>query len=489
MKRYLSHTIFTSLLMLSLFTSALHARQLPDFTKLVDEYGSAVVNISTTAKKEEKKSQSRKELFDNLPKDGPFSDFFRHFFEDGSPFSDGIPQFQDKPSTSLGSGFIISADGYIVTNHHVVDNAEEIIVRLTDRREFVAELIGADERSDLALIKVSSEEALPVVKLGTSKDLKVGEWVLAIGSPFGFDHSVTAGIVSAKGRSLSNDNSYIPFIQTDVAINMGNSGGPLFNLDGEVIGVNSVIYSKTGGFMGLSFSIPVDLMKSVIDQLKADGKVSRGWLGILIQDVTRDLAESFGMEKPQGALIAKVLPDSPAEKAGFQIGDIIIDFNGKEVDHSSDLPPIVGMTEVGKTVPTKVVRNGKEVIVKVTIAELPPEEELKLAAQGDGQPNSVKADKLGLKVSDLTQEEREANNFKEEDGGVIVVSVENDSPAQSVNIQKGDIITQLNNTKIENAKQFEELVKTLQAGQAIALLIHRDGSSLFLALKIAEDKK
>ncbi|WP_353573300.1 trypsin-like peptidase domain-containing protein, partial [Candidatus Albibeggiatoa sp. nov. BB20] len=309
-----------------LMLSTAQARSsLPEFTELVEQYGPAVVNISTTAKKKSEKLGSLGRDLPDIPEDSPLHDFFRRFFDEENMGS--------QPSTSLGSGFIISPDGYVITNHHVVDNAKEIIVRLTDRRELEAEIIGSDKRSDLALLKIEADH-LPIVKLGSSKNLKVGEWVLAIGSPFGFDHSATAGIVSATGRSLPNDN-YIPFIQTDVAINPGNSGGPLFNMDGEVVGVNAQIYSRTGGFMGLSFAIPVDVMNNVVDQLKSDGKVVRGWLGVLIQDVTRDLAESFNMEKPQGALVAQVLPDSPAENASFKSGDIITKFNNQIVEHSS----------------------------------------------------------------------------------------------------------------------------------------------------------
>jgi serine protease Do len=328
MKHYLSSYVVGVLFVVGLLSVPLSARELPDFTELVDRYGPTVVNISTTAKKEENTEKPIYRGIPGLPKDSPFHDFFRHFFEkdENELFKD---QFKDQPSTSLGSGFIISPDGYVVTNNHVIEEAEEIIVRLTDRREFVAELVGADERSDIALLKVNASN-LPTVTLGTSEELKVGEWVLAIGSPFGFEHSVTAGIVSAIGRSLPSD-TYVPFIQTDVAINPGNSGGPLFNLDGEVIGVNSQIYSRTGGFMGLSFAIPVDVMKNVVAQLQETGKVSRGWLGVLIQDVTHELAESFGMDRPRGALIAKVLEDSPAAAANFQVGDIIITFDGKAV--------------------------------------------------------------------------------------------------------------------------------------------------------------
>ena len=321
------------LAMLLVSTNVL-ARSLPDFTELVEDYGPAVVNISTTQQIKSSRSHKQFKMPEQIP-EGPFGDLFRHFFD-----KDGESrEFEEHDAKSLGSGFIISKDGYVLTNNHVIKDAKEIIVRLNDRRELEAEIIGVDPRSDIALLKVEASN-LPVVELGNSEKLKVGEWVLAIGSPFGFDHSVTAGIVSAKGRSLPREN-YVPFIQTDVAINPGNSGGPLFNLDGEVVGINSQIYSRTGGFMGLSFAIPINIVMNIVEQLKADGTVARGWLGVLIQDVTRELAESFNMEKPRGALVAKVLPGSPAEKYGFQVGDIVTKFNGHEDTHSPNFKPSI----------------------------------------------------------------------------------------------------------------------------------------------------
>lgn len=464
-----------------LFMTTLSAAELPDFTRLVEAYGPAVVNISTTSKKGEsakeslKKEPSPRRSIPGFPEDSPFNEFFRHFFDE----EDG--RFMEEiPSTSLGSGFIISADGYIVTNNHVVKDAGEIIVRLTDRREFEAKTIGTDSRSDIALLKVEAKD-LPMVKLGSSASLKVGEWVLAIGSPFGFEYSVTAGIVSAKGRNLPSDN-YVPFIQTDVAINPGNSGGPLFNLNGEVIGVNSQIYSRTGGFMGLSFAIPVDVMKNIVEQLKTSGKVSRGWLGVLIQDVTRELAESFGMEKPRGALVAKVLPNSPAEAASFQVGDIIVSFNGKEVDHSSDLPPMVGMTPVGTAATAQVIRQGKAMDLTVTIAELPSEDELELAStDGSGKKSIATSNLLGIAVADLDDKQREDLNLSE--GGVIVQRV-NEGPAQTAGVRKDDVIMMINNIKIKDAAHFKELVGQLERGQMVPILIHRRDAPLFLALKI-----
>ncbi len=464
--------IFRICLITIFLTTPVLALELPDFTELAAQYGPSVVNISTTAKKN--KDSSRGEI-PKLPqdspfKDSPFHDFFKRFFDnEGNGFLD------ERPSTSLGSGFIISSDGYVITNNHVIDDAGEIIVRLNDRRELVAEVVGADKRSDIALLKIDANN-LPAVKLGTSETLKVGEWVLAIGSPFGFEHSVTAGIVSAKGRSLPSD-TYVPFIQTDVAINPGNSGGPLFNLDGEVIGVNAQIYSRTGGFMGLSFAIPVDVMKEVVEQLKNNGKVSRGWLGVLIQDVTHELAESFAMEKPQGALIAKVLPESPASEAGLKVGDIIVTFNGKQIERSVDLPPIVGSTKINSTVAAIVIRKGKQEAINVKIGELPSEEDIKLATAAQGKANITR---IGLSITDLDEKKREALSIVE--GGVLVRDIE-EGTAHDAGVRKGDVIMMIDNTDVTNVIQFKEIIAGLSV-TTVPVLIHRRGSPLFLALKI-----
>ncbi len=448
-------------------------RNLPDFTDLVAKHRTSVVNISTTQKQSTAARPQLPKGFEipDLPKDSPFNEFFRRFFGEG--------EIEEYDSQSLGSGFIISSDGYIISNNHVVKNADEVIVRLSDRREFKAKVIGADERSDIALLKIDAEN-LPTVRLGTDYNLRVGEWVLAIGSPFGFDYSVTAGIVSAKGRSLPREN-YVPFIQTDVAINPGNSGGPLFNLDGEVVGVNSQIFSRTGGFMGLSFAIPIDVAMEVAEQLQDKGRVSRGWLGVLIQDVTRELAESFGMDKPGGALIAKVLPDSPAEGAGFQVGDVVLSFNDHAVNRSSDLPPIVGRTRVGTKVPVEVLRNGNATTLYVVTAELPEEEAVKLAAVKE--PETAEANKLGLAVIDLTAEQRQQMESK--DHGVLVTEV-SDGPARSAGIRKGDVVLMLNGVKIENSADFKRLATDLPAGKAVSILVQRQGNPIFLALKTEE---
>ncbi len=443
--------------------------QLPDFTGLVDQNNAAVVNISTSQKVAASQPQLPEGL--EIPEGTPFDDFFRRYFGDG----DGEPS----EVKSLGSGFILSKDGYVITNHHVVKGADEIIVRLQDRRELVAKVVGSDARSDIALLKIEADN-LPSVRLGQSDSLKVGEWVLAIGSPFGFEHSVTAGIVSAKGRSLPSDN-YVPFIQTDVAINPGNSGGPLFNLNGDVVGVNSQIYSRTGGFMGLSFAIPIEVAMEVVDQLKTQGKVSRGWLGVQIQDVTRELAESFGMKKPQGALIAKVLPKSPAEDAGLQVGDIVMEYNGKEVATSSSLPPMVGMTKIGEAAALKIIRQGTTKELRVKIGALPADDESPVLASGESEGEMVQ--RLALRVSNLTAEMRAQLEIPK--NGVVVHDVA-PGPAFDAGIRRGDVILRIQDQTVRDVAHLKELAKGLPKGKSVAVLVMRRGNSSFLAMKIKD---
>ncbi len=461
----------------SLLPGVSSATQLPDFISVVEDSSAAVVNISTTQKVKQQQGHGGGYPHGMPNFEGtPFEDFFRRFFDEER--HKDMPQ-REYDAHSLGSGFIISKDGYILTNYHVIRDADEIIVRLSDRRELEAEVIGSDERSDVALLKVEADD-FPVVKIGDSSKLKVGEWVLAIGSPFDFDHTVTAGIVSAVGRSLPNEN-YVPFIQTDVAINPGNSGGPLFNMKGEVVGVNAQIYSRTGGFMGLSFTIPIDLAMDVVDQIKDVGHVTRGWLGVLIQDVTRELAESFEMEKPVGALVSQVLPDSPALAAGFEVGDIITEFNGKSVQTSAALPPMVGVTPVNKAVPVKVMRNGKIKTLKVTIGELPSDDDIRASAD---VPGSAKDTRLNLGVTDLTQEQREELGLV--DKGVLVTKVKS-GPANDAGIREGDVMVMLNNKNIKDAKHFRELSKDLPAGKPVAVLIQRRDGPVFLAIKLPDE--
>ncbi|MAS81484.1 MAG: serine peptidase [Legionellales bacterium] len=466
---------FSSLFIL-FHVSLIHARALPNFVDLVNKHSAAVVNISTTAKKPTTPARPLPpgHHLPRPPKGSPFHDFFKKYLDE-------MPEERrqsDKPS-SLGSGFIVTQDGYVITNHHVVKNAEEIIVRLSDRREFVAELIGSDKRSDIAVLKIEASN-LETLNLGDSSNLNVGEWVLAIGSPFGFDASVTAGIISAIGRSLPNEN-YVPFIQTDVAINPGNSGGPLFNMEGEVIGVNSQIYSRTGGFMGLSFAVPVNVVKSVYEQLKNKGRVSRGWLGVLIQDVTRELAESFDMEHPHGALIAKVLSNGPAEKGGIEVGDIVVKFDGVKVRFSSDLPPLVGSALVNTVVSVDIIRRSKNKTIQIKISELPTDNEV-IATNSKFILNPEK-NALNIIARDITEEQRSKLDL--ESYGVLVEKI-TDGPAQKASIKQGDIILILNNIKVKDSSQLYDIIKELPKGRSIPVLIQRQGGPVFLALKLDE---
>jgi len=466
--------VLASLALLVAGVANAQARGLPDFTELVEKTGDAVVNISTTQKVTSGHMNLPEGIeIPDLPEGSPFGDLFKHFF--GEQGGNGAPRPQE--AKSLGSGFIISDDGYILTNNHVVKDADEVIVRLEDRRELKAEIIGTDGRSDVALLKIKADN-LPVAKIGKSEALKVGEWVLAIGSPFGFDRSATAGIVSAKGRALPREN-YVPFIQTDVAINPGNSGGPLFNLDGEVVGVNSQIYSRTGGYMGLSFSIPIEVAMDVASQLKAHGKVSRGWLGVLIQDVTLELAESFGMSKPQGALIAKVMPDSPAEEAKMQVGDIVVSFNGKEVVRSSSLPPVVGSTPVGKKVPVKVIRGGRSQTLWVKLGELPDQDQTIAKAETS---KNTSDNRLNVSVADLTDDQRKELEIE---GGILVEAV-GDGAAGDAGVREGDIILRIDGKLVKNIGEFENMIEKLPAEKSIAILVQRRGGPIFLALKVPE---
>lgn len=464
------NSIKSFLFILALVLVSVSARaDMPDFTKLVEKHAPAVVNISTT-KKVQRSATGPQFTPEQLEQLGPFADLFR--------FRGAPNQMQPAPSNqrhSLGSGFIISEDGYVVTNHHVVEGADEVIVRMNDRRELTAKIIGSDKRSDIALLKIEGTN-LPYVNLGRSEDVKVGEWVLAIGSPFGFDASVTSGIVSAKGRALPDEN-YVPFIQTDVAINPGNSGGPLFNLNGEVIGVNSQIYSRTGGFMGLSFAIPIDDALNVVDQLKSTGTVTRGWLGVTIQEVSRDLAESFGLDKPQGALIAGVVDDSPADKSGLKVGDVIVKFNGKRVIRSSALPPMVGRVKVGEKVPVTVYREGKRRNLSVQVGAL----DAQVSAVESDKTNSDNGSRLGLSIREPEDSERQQLSVAE--GGVIVTALSSGVALDS-GINRGDIITHVNNRKIRSVAQFKSLIASLPSGKVVPFLIARSYGREFIAVRI-----
>lgn len=434
------------------------AASLPDFTALVEQNSAAVVNISASAKA--KRNTQQQDL----------SELFRRHFGDDFGFT---PPPQN--SQSFGSGFIISSDGYVLTNNHVVQGADKVVVRLNDRRELDAEVIGTDASADVALLKISGKD-LPVVKIGDPDKLKVGEWVLAIGSPFGFDYSVTSGIVSAKARSLPNE-SYVPFIQTDVAINPGNSGGPLINMNGEVVGINSQIYSRSGGFMGLSFAIPIDVAMEVVNQLKANGKVSRGYLGVVIQDVTKDLADAYGLPKPAGAVVAKVMPDAPAAKAGVQEGDVIVAFNGKEIGLSAELPQQIGRAKVGQKYPLTVIRDGKRLNLPFEVAALPQDDLADATKPVPGQPD---LNSLGISIRDLTAQEKTQTKLNE---GVVVMQVGEGSAADA-GMRPGDVILKLNNKAVANTRQFLELARQLPVGKAVTVSINRRGAPVILALRL-----
>jgi len=415
-----------------------HAQKLPNFVEIVEEQSPAVVKINTV-------SRSKPSARSLIPEHQQIPEIFRHFLDPRN-----LPERESK---SLGSGFLVSADGYLLTNNHVVDGADEIVVRLQDRREFDAELIGTDRRSDLALLKIDGKK-LPYLKFADPEDLKVGEWVLAIGSPFGLETTASAGIVSAIGRSIPTEKNenYVPFIQTDVAINPGNSGGPLFNLDGRVVGINSQIYTRSGGSIGLSFAIPAGVALNVVEQLKSKGRVDRGWLGVVIQQVDKDLAESFGLRKPEGALVARIEPGSPADKAGVRVGDIIVEFDGKRIPESSDLPHVVGATVPGSEVDMIVVREGDKTTLGVTVATLDGGAQSTPKLSQSDEPSGGR---LGLSVEPLPEE---LSKRWDVDAGVLVASVADDGPAESAGLRAGDVITQIgfnaiNNLRSEGAKR------------------------------------
>lgn len=472
----LRKTLTSICFVFALSFASLAAAQLPDFTALAERASPAVVNISTKQKLEQRRGNSR-DLF-MFPDLEGLPPIFRDFF--GHPFAEPrLPENrprQQRESRSLGSGFIISADGYILTNNHVIEGADQILVRLADRSELVAELVGSDPRSDVALLKVDGKD-LPTLKIGKSNNLKVGEWVLAIGSPFGFDHSVTAGIVSAKGRSLPNE-SYVPFIQTDVAINPGNSGGPLFNLQGEVVGINSQIFTRSGGFMGLSFAIPMEVAMDVVQQLKTSGKVERGWLGVVIQEVNKELAESFKLDKPSGALVAQVMADSPAAAGGLQVGDVIVASNGSPVAMSADLPHLIGAMKPGEVATLQIVRDGKRRTLKVKVGAAPGAGEEQMTATESG--SDAKSNRLGLQVADLSDEQKKRLDLQK---GVVVRQVFN-GPAAMIGLRTGDVITHLNGKELDSAQTFNSVVAKLPGERSLSMRVLRQGRASFITFKL-----
>ena len=442
----------------------------PDFSALVQQNAAAVVNVSVTGKGRPALAGRDLPFPDPDDENNPFGELFKHF---PAPPQGG----KGMPVQGLGSGFILSADGYIITNRHVVDGADKISVKLNDKREFPAKLIGSDAQSDIALLKIGAKD-LPTVTVGDAGSLKVGQWVFAIGAPFGLERTATKGIVSALGRSLPND-TYVPFIQTDVPINPGNSGGPLFDLTGKVVGINSQIFSRSGGYMGLSFAIPVEVAMDVVAQLKADGRVTRGWMGVTMQEVTQDLARSFNLEQPRGALVAEVGADSPAAKAGLKAGDIIVAYAGKPINDSADLPPLVGTTKPGASRTLTVIRDGKEREIAVTLGQLPDKDPQQLAlnnAPDDGSP------RLNVAVADLPAGQHDAG------GGVLVQQVGPGAAAEA-GVRPGDILLSLNNQKIKDAAHLRQLVKELPRGKRVPLLVKRDNGALYLAVEISATGK
>ena len=464
------------LLTLIAVTGLAQTRGLPDFTELAEKQGPAVVNVSTV----HVVKGSRFAHPFPFGQDDPAFEFFRRHMPRQMP---DMPR--EYKNRSLGSGFIVSADGYLLTNAHVVDGADEVQVKLTDKREFKAKVIGADKRTDVALLKIDAV-GLPVVKLGDPEQLRVGEWVVAIGAPFGFDNSVTAGIVSAKGRSLPQEN-YVPFIQTDVAINPGNSGGPLFNMRGEVVGINSQIYSRSGGYMGVSFAIPIDVAMEIQSQLRSGGKVSRGRLGVAIQDVTRELAESFGLSKPQGALVASVEKGAPAEKGGVKPGDIILKFDGKSVAQSSDLPRMVGATKPGTRVPVQVWRKGAMRNLTVSVGEMPGDGRTTQSTRGGDRGETASANKLGLVLDELTAEQKEQAGVG---NGLVVEDVVDDGARTE--LRSGDILLSLISkgvqTELKTVDQFNALLAKFDKSSTFTLLVLRGDSQTFVTIRGVGDK-
>ncbi len=470
-----------AVLSFSLMASAsAHAQGLPDFTDLAEKHGAEVVNISVT---QSVHNNAPIGAFPGMEGDEQMQEFFKRFGiplmpgMPGMPGQGGAPQ-PDYKSQSLGSGFIISSDGYVLTNAHVINEADEVIVKLADKREFKAKIIGADKRTDVALLKIDAT-GLPKVIIGDSAKLKVGEWVAAIGSPFGLENTMTAGIVSAKGRALPQEN-FVPFIQTDVAINPGNSGGPLFNLSGEVVGINSQIYSRSGGSMGLSFAIPIDVAIDVSNQLKANGKITRGWLGIAIQEITKELAESFSMKNTNGALVAGVEKNGPADKGGLEAGDVITKFDGKAIGVSADLPRAVGATKPGKIAAVEILRKGSAKTLNIGVGEMPSDGSE--TAVPSTKPNGkVEANKIGLTLKELTVQQKKKLNGK---NGLLVV--ESVGAAAQAGIRRGDVILGLNNNESQSVEQFNKQINAVAAGKTVAVLVQRGESTLYVPIKVSK---
>jgi len=431
--------------------------QLPSFASLVRQYGPAVVNISSTRTLRENVAPLP------VPEDDPLAEFFRRFMPP--------PGSEEYQARGVGSGFILSTDGFVLTNAHVVAESDEVTVKLTNKREYKAKVIGADLRTDVALLKIDATN-LPAVQIGDPSKIEVGEWVAAIGAPFGFENSVTSGIVSAKGRTLP-DESYVPFIQTDVALNPGNSGGPLFNMQGQVIGINSQIYSGTGGYMGLSFAIPIDIAMDIVKQLQTSGKVTRGRIGVQAQELTVELAASFGLKEPEGALVSMVEKGGPAEKAGIMPGDVILSFDGKPVEASADLARLVASTKPGTTATAEIWRKGAAKKVQVAIAELKEEQPV---AQGD--PKQMPPNRAGLALSELTPEQKARLKIEQ---GLLVRNAT--GSAQRAGLQPGDVILAINDVPIDSVSVFEQQLARSKSG-TVALLVKRGPETIYVPLKL-----
>lgn len=468
--RVINKNILVSLCLCCMFLiNDADAASYPDFTNIVEENMPAVVIVNATRTVSSSNGQNQFQTPPGMPDE--FNDLFKKFFDENQ-------RSPERRTPSSGSGFILSTDGYIMTNHHVVNGASKILILTNDKSSYEAELIGSDKRSDLALLKIDADN-LPTVKIASGDNVKLGEWVLAIGSPFGFNQTVTAGIVSGKQRKLAGDN-YVPYIQTDVAINPGNSGGPLFNLSGEVIGVNAQIYSRTGGFMGVSFAIPSDTVNDVYYQLKTKGKVSRGWLGVYIQEIDDKLAKSFGMKKSKGALVSKVLPNSPAEKAKIQQGDVILKFNNQHITKSTDLPLIVGQSKVGSTFKVQIMRNKMMMNLSVKLEELPAED--KIASLETDTKKIISNAISGITVRNLSIEDKK--NYKISNG-VLVTNI-NEGINNNYDLKLNDIITKINNKVINNSNDFSKIMNSAKNNTYVNLLVYRQTTPLFIALKISK---
>lgn len=462
---------FAVLLMLFMTLPAMAKMSgLPDFTELVEKTAPAVVNIHVTKYGTRAPRSSDRDDDSGMGPDHPeIPEFFRRYFN-----VPNNPQYGEPDRMGTGSGFIYDPKGYILTNHHVVEDADEIVVRLADRREFEAELIGSDETSDIAVLKINADEDLPYLKLGSSETVKPGQWVVAIGSPFNFEQSVTAGIVSAKGRT-NRAQQYVPFIQTDVAINRGNSGGPLIDMDGEAIGINSWILSSGGGYIGLSFSIPIEVAVSTAKQLRETGKVERGLLGVVVGAVTREMAEALGLDRPVGALVNDVTPDGAADKAGIKPGDVILSFNGVPVETWNDLPPLVGANPPGTEATVVVSREGKEKTFDVTLDALDSDSGTVLAKNDDTHNSS---NVLGLAVESISTDRK--RELGDPTGGVVITAVDSDD-AWRAGLRPGDVILMINNQPVEDMDDFDDLIKDIEPGRAVALRVWRNGTASFIA--------